>query len=214
MAQATEKQVRDLERVLGEQFFLLVQGAEFRINLARKYGLKSNAFKKYSEAYTKILRKWITKEVKYERELLKTGVKGIIASGKIKFEDFFYSKELPKLIAAAKKWNTENTTIGRMHENLGFIPLLIWAVIAIVSAFSATVIVDDLTTTAEEKQELMEVTAQTIKDLNLTPQQASALLEQTQEQASSTGGGGIMNIVKWGLIGYLGIQLIPIFTKK
>lgn len=209
MAQATEKQVRELEKALGEQFFLLVQSAEFRINLARKVGLNNPVFVKYSNEFYKLVIAWWNKEVKYEKAVYaKTGIKGILFAGNIKTpKEFLYSEQLPKLIDLVKKWNAERTQ-GR--EGMGFVPLIIWAVIAIVSAFSATVIVDDLTTTAEEKEKLLQTTAQTIKDLNLTPEQASALISQTQAEAGGSGSmfGDLKTLAMWGIGGYVVIKVV------
>lgn len=206
MAKATEQQVKNLERALTEQFYYLVQGAAFRIAIARKYGLDSEAFKKYNLVFVPLVRKWILRDIKYERENLKHGIKGIIASGDLKANDFYYSAELPKLVELVKKWNAEITTSG-----IGFIPLLIWAALAIVAAFTAVTITDDLTTTTQEKEELLRTTQQTAKELGLTPEQAAGLITQTQEEASK---GGITETIKWIALLAAGVIIVPQLIKS
>jgi len=206
MAQATEKQVKDLEKALTEQFFLLVQAATFRLNLARKYGLKDKAFLDYSKKFEQLVRAWVLKEVPYEKVLLQNGIKGLIASGNVHWEDFFDSAKLPLLYAVVKKFDKQG-------EGLGFpIPLLIWAVIAIVGAFTAAKITDDLTTTTQEKQELMQTTQQTCKDLGLTTEQCAEMISQTQKEASA--GGGFMDMIfKVGFPLLLGYGIYKVATS-
>lgn len=202
-AAPTDQQVRDLETALNDQFYYLVQGAAFRVAIARKYGLDSDAFKNYNALYTPLVRNWINIEVPYEQANLKQGVKGIIASGDLVFDDFFLSASLPKLTALVKKWNKEPSTGG-----IGFIPLLIWAVIAIVGFFTAQKITDDLTSTTRDKTALLTATQSTAKDLGLTPAQATALITDTQAQASKDSG-SITDTVKWAALGLGVIFLLP-----
>lgn len=206
MAEATQAQFTALEKAMTEQFKNLVDGATFRIMVARKFGLQSPAFKKYNNFFVPIVKKWIIREVKYERELLKKGIKGIIASGDLKADDFYISASLPKLIALVKKWNKETTTSG-----IGFIPLLIWAVIAIIGLFTAQEVVDDLTTTTEEKMDLMKQTQETAKELGLTPEQASGLISQTQQEASA--GSGFGDMFKWIALLAAGAFILPQVLK-
>lgn len=207
MAAATEKQITDLEKALTEQFYFLVQGATFRVLLARKYGLDSAEFKKYNSVFVPLVRSWVLREVKYERELVKKNIYGIIASGDITANDFFISASLPKLTAAVKKWNKDQTTSG-----IGFIPLLIWAAIAIYGLWTAKEVTDDLTTTTEEKADLLKTTQQTAKDLGLTPEQAAGLISQTQAEASQ--GSGLGDTIKWLAIIGAGAFILPQVLKS
>jgi len=202
MAQSTQQQVSALEAAMSEQFFHLATAAAFRISIARKFGLDNAAFKKYNAVYAPLVTKWVLREVKYETELLKNHIKGIISSGDLKVDDFYTSASLPKLIDLVKKWNKEKTITG-----MGFIPLLIWAVIALAGFFTAKTIVDDLTTTTQEKEELLKTTQDTAKELGLTPEQASSLISQTQQEASA--GSGFGDITKWLLIAAGAAILLP-----
>jgi hypothetical protein len=102
MAKPTEQQVKELETALTEQFLLLVQGATFRINLARKLGLKDKIYLDYNNKFHQLVNKWILREIPYEKELMKNGAKpGLISSGNLKYDDFFYSENLPRLYKVA-----------------------------------------------------------------------------------------------------------------
>lgn len=211
MAKATGAQVKQLERALGEQFFLLVQAAEFRLNLARKFGTTNPEVVKFHNKYKALVNKWISKEVKYEKAMLKSGKHGIIAQGDLKYNDFFYSAEFPKILQLAKDM------IARLKQNdgLGFPPLIIWAVIWIIGLFTAEEIVDDLTTSTEEKEQLMLTTAQTVKDLGLTPEQAAGLISQTQAEAGGDAFGGIVDLAKWGLGIFVVVKVVlPMLNKS
>lgn len=207
MAQATEQQIRDLEKALNEQFYYLAQGSAFRIAIARKYGLESTEFKNFNAVFVPLVNKWVEREVKYEVQNLKQGVKGIIATGDLVTADFYLSASLPKLALLVKKWNADKTTSG-----MGFIPLLIWAVVAIIGFFTAQTIVDDLTTTTEEKESLLRTTQQTAKDLGLTPEQAAGLITQTQAEASA--GTGLGDTVKTiAVLAALAFIVPPLLAK-
>lgn len=190
MAKPTQQQVSALEAAMLQQFKLLAEASAFRIGLARKFGLDGEPFLKYNKIYVDLVNSWINREVKYERELIKDHIYGIIASGDLKKEDFFTSAALPKLQFLVNKWNKEKPVTG-----VGWIPLLIWAVIAIAGFFTAQQVVDDLTTTTQEKQELLEATSKTAKELGLTNEQATSLINETQQQASE--GTGLGSTVKW-----------------
>jgi len=210
MAAATKEQITALEKALADQFYYLVQGAALRIAIARKYGLNSTGFKKYNSEFVPLVNKWIQREVKYERELVKKHIYGIIASGDLKADDFFYSEQIPKLVRLVKKWNAEKTTQG--HGLMGFIPILVWAAIAAYALWTVKQVTDDMTTTTQEKEHLLQVTAETVKDLGLTPDQAAALISQTQAQASE--GSGLGDIIKYGLLGLLGLFAVQTFNKN
>ena len=211
MAQPTQEQVSKLEAAMLEQFALLAEAAALRLGLARQFGLDGAPFLKFNAVYAKLVDKWIQREVKYETELVKKHIYGIIASGDLKREDFFYSKGIPKLIALTKKWTKEKTTSG-----IGFIPLLVWAAVALAGLFTAATITDDLTTTAQEKAELLEATQRTAQELGLTPEQASGIITQTQQEASE--GSGLGSTVKTVgilvVLAMLGPPIIQSFTNN
>lgn len=197
---------------MAQQFALLVNAAAFRIALARQFGLDNPKFLEFNAKFADLVNSWIQREVKYERELVKSHIYGIIASGDLKREDFFYSAALPKLAAMLKKWFPGNTVNGPI-KSIGepfTISLLVWAAIALVGFFTAEQIVDDLTTTTQEKAELLKATQDTAKELGLTPDQAAGLITQTQAEASKGSGLGdtLQTLAMWGIGGFIAIQLI------
>lgn len=203
MANATQAQVSALEKALAEQFYWLVQAAAFRIGLARKFGIDGEPFLKFNDKFSKLVKSWVGREVKYERALIKKGIYGIIATGDLDVNDFFYSASLPKLDMLVKKWDAEPKT----QQGTGFIPLLIWAAIALIGYFTVTEVVDDLTTTTQEKAELMESTKKTAQELGLTPEQAAGIISQTQAEASQ--GSGLGDTVKWGIAAVAAAFIVP-----
>jgi hypothetical protein len=84
---------------------------------------------------------------------------------------------------------------------LGFVPLLIWAVIALIAAFSAAYIIDETTTTAQEQKSLLTETSKVIKELNIPPEKAAELLQQTQSAATENN--GLFNNLTGGGLGSL-----------
>jgi hypothetical protein len=89
---------------------------------------------------------------------------------------------------------------------------LIWAVVWIIGFFTAEKVVDDLTTTTQEKEELMKTTQDTCAKLNLTKEQCAAMISQTQSEASS--GTGIGDMIKMGLYVLLGYGVYKVATDK
>lgn len=209
MAQPTQEQVSKLEAAMLDLFALLAEAAALRLGLAREFGLDNPKFLAFNDKYVQLVNKWMDREIKYESALVKQHIYGLIASGDLKREDFFYSKGVPKLMFLVNKWNKEKATSG-----IGFIPLLVWAAVALAGLFTAATVTDDLTTTAQEKAELLEVTRKTALDLGLTAEQASGLITQTQQQASE---GGLGSTVKWigtlVALALLGPPIIESLTK-
>jgi hypothetical protein len=85
---------------------------------------------------------------------------------------------------------------GTAGEGLGFIPLLIWGVIALIAAFSAVYIIDETTTTAQEQEHLLKTTAETLKELGIPPDKAAEIIESTQKQATENK--GLLNSITGG----------------
>jgi hypothetical protein len=208
-AKPTPEQIAALEKAHKEQLELLLQANDLYIALAQKFlnTPKKTEVQKYGiSVFDKVI-KWL----KRQKELEKYGVPKL--SAKIAPELFFKptrQEELRRNVA-------DNFKQGKGENLLGVIPLIVWGAVLIVSAISAAFIVDEITTTAQEKADLLRATEETITRLGLTKEQAAALLQQTQEEASKSGE-GITSTIKTGIIGVgaiLGlILLIPLFTGK
>lgn len=101
----------------------------------------------------------------------------------------------------------EITTIS----GIGF-PPVIAIIAAAIAAWSIYKVADALTTTAQEKQELMESTKKTCKEMNFTSDQCAKLIGQTQAEASS--GTGFGDLIKYGIIAFLAIVGINAYSKS
>lgn len=101
----------------------------------------------------------------------------------------------------AEKKKTSGAAIG----TVGFIPLIIWAVIAAITAWTAVEVTDEINNTSEEQAELVDSTNKFCTDNNLTPEQCKNLLAENTAATEGGGGGGLF---KWILLGLGGVALI------
>lgn len=160
----------------------------------------------YGNKIKSILQNWVKRQVALER----AGVPKF----DLKYFSYFFDKkrqlELEKFaLTYIKPDSIKNLPLTK---GIGFIPLIVWGVIAIAGLFTAAYIVDETTTTAQEKEDLMSSTKKTLQELNVPPEQAAQIISQTQKEASESkglfSGGGFMNLLLIGGAAYLGINLI------
>lgn len=216
MAKPTEQQVKALELAHKLQFFDLVQANHLWIQLLKKVPIKNKAYDKnsvqwkslanYGNVIANLVGKWYVRQRKFETRAAVPKVDALI----VKY--FLSPKNELKLYNQAKAWLIPNKKVS--GENIGFIPLIIWGVILIIAAFTAYEITDELTTTAEEKQDLLKQTEKTCKDLNITGPQAAALISQTQQEASANEGGFFSGIMPKLAIGAFILYLISQNKKQ
>jgi hypothetical protein len=103
----------------------------------------------------------------------------------------------------------------------GFLPLLIWAVVAIIAFFTIQKVADDTTNTAADKTDLVNSTNQFCKDNNLTAEQCSSLLATSiaptnTDNSSDTGFfGSIKKLLLWGAVAFVAVKfVIPEIQKQ
>lgn len=220
MAKPTEKQVREFEAAHKLQLanlaianftFLnvmlpyaskLKQLKDYKTNVVAQRKVK--AVQDYGQFLAKMLGKWYGRQLNIER---RAGVQKMPSN----LMSLFFSKSNERQLADMVK-----KMFDTPPKQLGFIPLLIWAVIAIVAAFTAYEIVNETTTTAQEKADLLKQTESTLKELNIPPSQAAAIITSTQQQATETGGGIFSNVTGGGstLIPLAIAALIAIFLMQ
>jgi hypothetical protein len=186
MAKPTEDQIRAFEKAHKSQYLDLVTANRLWIKLFNKHVAgKPKDSKEYKSVFAlgnniaKNAAKWYVRQYKLE-------TKGKVPAVSKEIVKYFLSpKNEAELIKVA------NTYLDKKDQltGLGFIPLIIWGVIILIAAFTAYEITDELNTTAEEKGDLMRQTQATLKDLQVNPEQAAAIISSTQEQASADGGG-------------------------
>jgi hypothetical protein len=143
-----------------------------------------------------------------------------IPATKIKPSDFLHPKKNVSILKQAKQYiqDWQGVPIQGEAEQIGIIPLIIWGVIVLAAAISAAYVVNRLTVSTKDREELLAKTEQTCKDLNLTPEQCANMVTATQHEetqnaqgvteAANAVGGGLMKIVLFGTVIYFGFQLI------
>lgn len=178
MAQASKEQIQQLEAAHKNQLAMLAQANNFILNGIKTATTQAqlNTLKAYANKIFPIAQKWHARQYQLE-------------------EQANIPKQHPVFFDPAQQ-QAVNDMVGQINsENkLGFIPLLIWAVVAIVAFFSVDYIVNQLNDTAQEKQDLIQSTADTCKQLNISPAECQKLLEPATTSGSSSGSG------IWGII--------------
>lgn len=104
----------------------------------------------------------------------------------VTINDFLQYKKRGAILNQANSWISKEGKVsgadGCYKTSIGIIPLIIWGVIAIVSAISAAYIVNRMTTTTQDRKDLLNAAEQTCKDLNLTAQQCADVVQTTQKE--------------------------------
>jgi len=197
MAKATPEQVKALEKAHKQALVNLLQSIRFRYLIYEKFGSKNPDWIKYKDLVYKLGNSWYDRQIKLEKG-------GATKEGILK-NDLWTFEGNKKLKALAKKWDASG-------EGVGFIPLLIWAVVAIIGFFTADQIVDELNTTTEEQNELIKTSDEICTKYKFNAEECKAFMtEQTTAVTDSGGGGMFSGIFKWVLIG--GVAYI-VWTNK
>jgi hypothetical protein len=207
--------VKKLEAAHKVQFAYLSLANNLYINLYNKYfpEWKKNKNYKDTREYKIVLKLGLTVYTKaknwFETQLYLED-KANIPKVNVKLGDFLNAKKRIDVLKQAKAWLKDSNTVN----GIGIIPLIIWGVVAIVAAVSAAYITKRLTVTTEDRKELMEATAQTCKDLNISPEESGKLLLGTQQEATKNSEGfkGMTDIFKYGALA--GIILLFISKSK
>jgi hypothetical protein len=213
MAAATQIQLENLETAHKQHLISLIQGADFRLGIAEKYGKDSLQFLKWNTIFNTSMIKWLNRNIKLESQAKRRMLPDWIYSEEGgNWVKLFNTREgVKKLVVLAKQLDKEG-------KGIGFIPLIIWAVLGIVGLFTAESVVDELNNTAAEQKELIDASTKFCADNNLTPEQCKELLSE-QTQAVKDEGGGIMDIfgklLLFGGLAYVTVQfVIPAFSDK
>lgn len=199
-AKPTAQQVAQLEAAHKNLFAALVQAAEFRIALARKFGLKSKQFLDFNKLYVPQVKKFLDRQIKLE---VGAKIPPIIPVKTVAdlINSFFASTGVEVLKKKLREYDREG-------KGIGFIPLIIWAVIAVAGMFTADSIADEINTTAEEQKELVDSTKDFCQANNLTPEQCRAIWQEQQQTIQDSGGG-----FPWLLLLGLGVAAAIIVPK-
>lgn len=201
---ATSTQARNLEVKHLKLFSDLVDAWD-KVHLAKRdidnngaaSIFKKDLNNKHIKKLIPLTGKWTQRQWKYEK--IPNGKASIfefpIRTGDwLNPQKFLYIKQVRDNMNAERTgvWDSRSQLNARTgcvcDQKIGFIPLIIWAVVAIAAAFTADSIVDELNTTTEEQAELTTVTNNFCTDNQLTPEQCQALLQQQTEATNDDGG--------------------------
>lgn len=214
MAIPTKEEVQKYEFEHKVLFVSLVIANSLWLNLPGKYKFdpkikntsQYNSWIKMGQSIGTILKGWA------ERQIALENVPGspVPKLNAAVYSSFFLPEKMKFLTDTALKMIKPGTA----GPGLGFIPLLIWGVIAISAFFTAAYIISKTTVTVADKEHLLATTAQTLKDLNIPPDKAAQIISETQQQASDGNGllnnitGGFGKIIPVALLAFFGFKLI------
>lgn len=160
----------------------------------------------YAQKLLPLTTKWRARQAKFEKV---PNSNTQITAFPISTQSFVTPSGFAVLKSARDKMDKEHKTSG-----IGFIPLIIWAIIAIVTAFTAVEVTDELNNTAEEQATLLQESNNFCTAQNLTPEQCLKLQQNVQESTETSAVG---SAVKWGLVGlaaFFGIKYLAPEIKK
>src|SRR6185312_12951179 len=198
MAQATAEQIAQLEFAHKQQLRdLLVAWQVFQaFQAAHPEPNQSKA--KFGTSLVTLTNNWMLRNMDYE---LQGGTPLSIFSKRGTLPLFvdpvrFKSTILPNAAYYIFKQKSSVTN----PQSIGFIPLLIWAVIALIAYFTVSKVVDGQTATADDRVKLIDSTNKFCADNNLTPAQCTAMLTQQTDAANNSPGffDSINSMLLWG----------------
>lgn len=198
MAKPSEAQIRALEKAHKQQLINLLQAIRMRYIIYQKLGKDSAEWKKYADMIWKMWQSWYKRQLKYESS-------GGAQKENILKDDWLTPEGNKKLKALSKKWDQNGEGV------MGFIPLLIWAVIAIAGLFTADQIVDELNTTTDEQAELIKTTEDYCTKYNLSKEECQKFMTEQNLAVTSpdSGIGGIFTkLLLFGGLAFVGYEFI------
>ncbi len=195
MSKPTEQQIRKLENAHKIQYLDLVTANRLWLKLLSKLPKVNGVVDKTTRQYKALINygnvvnrlavSWYMRQRRFEQ-------KAKVPAVNIKLVSYFLNPKLePELIKQAQAYLAPGSKLNGWEAvaGIGIIPLIIWGIVLLVGAFTAVEIIDETTTTAEEKQELLVQTQKTLQELDIKGPEAAAIISQTQKQASEGGGG-------------------------
>lgn len=200
----SEKDIRALEKAHKQALVNLLQAMKFRYLMYTKLGSNSPEWKKYAQLSFDIWKSWYARQQRLE--------KGGATKEGILQNDWLTKPGVKKLEALAKKWDAKG-------QGIGFIPLLIWAVVALVGFFTAYQITDELNTTAQEQEQLINATDSICQKYKFTPEECNKFMTDQTKQVTQKSEGGLLSTILKPLI-FVGIGILVIknsdklFSKK
>lgn len=199
-----EQYLAELESAHKEQFLNIVKATHFFLNYIQWKGkditpAEIDNLKKLRDTGLKLANQWYERQSDLEKYKIPQVPK--IA--------FFDVRTVEQLDGIAAKWATP--------KGIGFIPLIIWGSVAVIGLLSIAYITRRITDTATEKTELINATKDAAEKLNLTPEQATELLNRSAT-TSGVFGTGFMTALVPVILGAVAImnadKIFSLFKTK
>lgn len=197
MAKPTEAQIKQLENAHKLALSNLLQAIRFRYIIYKKLGSKNDTYQNYAKFIWKLWQNWYARQLKYE----KAGV----SKENILKDDWLTPEGQKKLEALLKKWDAAG-------KGIGFIPLIIWAVVAIIGFFTAEEVVDELNTTTEEQESLIKTSQEICEKNHFSPDECKAYM--TQQNAAVESGGAAGGFGKYIMLAGIAFLAYTYISKK
>ena len=203
MDKQAEKQIKELEKRHKIALVNLLQAMRFRYLMFLKLGKNSEEWKRYAQLSFDLWKSWYARQQRLEKG-------GAPKEGILK-DDWLTQAGVKKLEALAKKWDATG-------QGIGFVPLIIWGVIALASFFTVYQITDELNTTAEEQETLINATEAICQKYKFNPEDCRKFMTEETKQVTEKSGGMFSGIMK--PLVFAGIALLviknsdKIFTKS
>lgn len=190
---ATVNEIQQLEKVHKEQLNDLAQANNVLLYLNKLYPAgnpKRQIVADYYRVIAPIAQKWDARQNFLERE-----------AGIPKMHPRWFNHDYQNQVNELAKSVSSTGT-------LGFVPLLIWGAIAIAGLITSAYIVDVLTDTAKEKQNMITATTKACQESGLNADQCKDILTQS---VKSTQGNALVDMVKpilWLGLGFMGLNYL------
>lgn len=209
MSKPTKEQIQEYELQHKALFCSLVIANNLWLAMPGKYGFnpkdrntdKYKSWEKLMFVIADKLRNWSTRQLELEKS------KGVPIIPAKYYGLFFKPEHMVELSNFAKSFIKPGSSDG--IKGIGFIILIIWAVILLAAFFTAAYIVDKTNVTVADREDLLKQTEATAKRLGLNPTQTAALITSTQASATPESGGMFS-----GLLPKVGLGLAAFFLFK
>lgn len=239
-AKPTEAQVLELIKQYTTQFDYIVQAVQIYWGFRKKWDATDKEIKKllaeYKPAQAQVL---IAQNKKLSDDMYKYAKSAIIPAysnwyvfgahlrdaqiniPRLPISDVLDKATYPKLIELQKALHDAKVQQNVSGEATGFLPLIIWGIIAIVALFTADDIVKQVDSSTAQQKALVDSTNQLCKDQGLNTEDCKKLLadqQQTIQTTEANQGGGFFGDIKslflWGAAIFVGVKfVVPALTK-
>jgi len=210
MAQATAEQIQQLETSHKRLMIALIQSARLLFGFIKKYGLNSEIAQQYKKIYVPLATNWYQRQAELEKSggvqkipyKMPPGWKDKQGNAHLFPGDFF-------TVEGVKNLEDYAMSIDKEGKGIGFIPLLIWAVILITGFFSAGYITDKLTATTRDQAALVKQTDEFCTAHGLSTEECKQVMaEQTEAGKNGEAGSYILPALLFAGAAYLGYELL------